>query len=233
MRTERRVVGHHDDGHPLLPVQLVEQLHDLVAGLFIEVAGRFVGQDESRIVRQRPRDRDALAFAARKLRRPVAEPVTEPDPLGKLERPLAPDPPRHPAVDHRNLDVLLHRKVREQIEALKDEADLPVPDRCLLHIRKLADLDILEEVLSAGRHVEHAENIQQRRLAGAGGPDEADEFSAFDRRIDPFQDGNLQIPGKIGLADIDQPDNVLRPGRSRRIIRHYFESCVFWYGRYR
>ena len=109
----------------------------------------------------------------------------------------------------------------------------PVPDRRLLHIRKLADLDILEEVLSAGRHVEHAENIQQRRLAGAGGPDEADEFSALDRRIDPFQDGNLQIPGKIGLADIDQPDNVLRPGRSRRIIRHYFESCVFWYGRYR
>ena len=41
-----------------------EQRHDLGAGLRIEVAGRLVGEQDRRVVDQRPRDRHALALAA-------------------------------------------------------------------------------------------------------------------------------------------------------------------------
>jgi hypothetical protein len=42
------VVGHHDDGRPF-PVEFEQQAHDLFARFAVEVAGRFVGQDDFRI----------------------------------------------------------------------------------------------------------------------------------------------------------------------------------------
>ena len=65
----------------------MQQVDDLAAGLGVEVAGRLVGEDDQRPLGERPRDRDALALAARELRRPVGEPVAEPDPLERGRAP--------------------------------------------------------------------------------------------------------------------------------------------------
>ena len=51
-------------GAVLFAGQLCQQGHHLCAGLFIQVAGRFICQDQQRIVHQRPGKRDALLFAA-------------------------------------------------------------------------------------------------------------------------------------------------------------------------
>src|SRR4051812_13105788 len=53
------VVGHHADRRALL-VQLLEELHDRIPILGVEIAGRLVGQEDQRVTRDRPRDRDAL-----------------------------------------------------------------------------------------------------------------------------------------------------------------------------
>ena len=47
--------------------ELLEERHDLDAGLRVEVAGRLVGEDDLRLADQRARDRDALLLAAREL----------------------------------------------------------------------------------------------------------------------------------------------------------------------
>jgi hypothetical protein len=44
-------------------MQAVEQGHDLGAGLRVEVAGRFIGQDDGRIIDQGAGDGDALPLA--------------------------------------------------------------------------------------------------------------------------------------------------------------------------
>ncbi|MPM87352.1 hypothetical protein SDC9_134448 [bioreactor metagenome] len=118
----------------------------------------------------------------------------------------------------------------EQVETLENETDFPVADRRLFHIGQSADLDLFEEVLSSGRHVEHPEDVEQRRLAGAGSPDETDEFAAAHGGVDALQHRNLKVSGEIGFADIDQPDDVFRE-RIPAVRRHFFESCFFWYGR--
>ena len=59
-------VGHQHDGVALLPEPL-EQAHDFVAGGAVRGAGGLVGQQDGRIVHQRPRHRDALPLAAGKL----------------------------------------------------------------------------------------------------------------------------------------------------------------------
>src|SRR5687768_994244 len=73
------LVGHHDDGLPLV-VQGLEDPHDLLAGGAVEVAGRLVGQQDGRLVHQRPRDRDPLPLAAGELVGPVIHPVSQPHP---------------------------------------------------------------------------------------------------------------------------------------------------------
>ena len=50
-------------------VQLLEQLHDFLALARMEIAGRFVGQDQFRIGNDRARDADELLLTAGELAR--------------------------------------------------------------------------------------------------------------------------------------------------------------------
>src|ERR1043166_2953220 len=54
------VVGDDDDGSPLDLVQMREDLHDLAAGVAVEVSGRLVGQEHRRVVHQAAGDGHAL-----------------------------------------------------------------------------------------------------------------------------------------------------------------------------
>src|SRR5438874_5503515 len=58
------LVRDDDDGVAVL-IKIFEQLHDLFAGLRIEVTGRFIRQNYRRIVYQRASDCDSLALTAR------------------------------------------------------------------------------------------------------------------------------------------------------------------------
>ncbi len=85
-----RLVGHQDDRDALLHVQSLEDAHDLGAGLGIQVAGRLVGQDDARLVDQRPRDGDALLLPAGQLVGPMVDAVAQPY---RLQGALGPLPP--------------------------------------------------------------------------------------------------------------------------------------------
>ena len=56
------VVGHHH--HKPVPGHLLEQIHDLDAGLTVQSAGRLVRQQNIRIVHQRPGDSHPLHLTA-------------------------------------------------------------------------------------------------------------------------------------------------------------------------
>ena len=64
MGAQSRVVGHHDDGHILFPVQFVKKFHDLIAGFFVKVACGFISQDKGGTVAQRTGNGDTLTLTA-------------------------------------------------------------------------------------------------------------------------------------------------------------------------
>ena len=66
VRGDVPLVRDENDGVAAL-VKVLEQRHDFFAGFGIEIAGRFVRQNDRRIVHQRAGDGDALALAAGKL----------------------------------------------------------------------------------------------------------------------------------------------------------------------
>src|SRR5687768_1113258 len=54
-----------------------QQLDDRMAGVAVEISGRFVREQQRRLVGERPRDRDTLLLAARELRRIVVPAVLQ------------------------------------------------------------------------------------------------------------------------------------------------------------
>ena len=55
----------HDHERLASRVQALEEPQDVEGGGAVEVAGRFVGKDNERLVGERPGDRDPLALPAR------------------------------------------------------------------------------------------------------------------------------------------------------------------------
>ena len=96
-------------------------------------------------------------------------------------------------VRERNLQVLVHRQVVEQVIALKHEPDmLLVKLGSLLRIQPVDGL-VHEVVLARPRAVVHAQDVQQRRLAGARWSHDRDELTILD--VD------VHAPQHVGAAD--------------------------------
>ena len=69
----------HDDDGVAVGVEVAEEIEDFAAGLRIEVARRFVGEEERRFVHERAGDGDALALAAGEFVGLVVHAVAEAD----------------------------------------------------------------------------------------------------------------------------------------------------------
>jgi hypothetical protein len=70
-RRDRRVVRHHHQRGFSRLTHLQQQIEDVLTVGGVEISSRLVGEDERRVVGQRPGDRDPLLLAARQLRRIV------------------------------------------------------------------------------------------------------------------------------------------------------------------
>ena len=86
------VVGGHQDRHAEV-VDAQKQLDDLPADQRVEVAGRLVGDDEARVVDERPSDRRPLLLAAGELVRQLGplggQPDEREDPVDRGPDPFA------------------------------------------------------------------------------------------------------------------------------------------------
>src|SRR5690606_39696152 len=88
------------------------------------------------------------------------------------------------AVEQGQLDVLVDRHLGNEVEALKDEADLAIAKpRALLGV-DLVDRDAGEPVLARRGLVEETEDRQQRGLAASGRTFDRHVFAALDDEID-------------------------------------------------
>ena len=82
-RQNPAVVG-RDDHHPVSRGELADQPQHLLDLDEVEVRGRLVGEDQRRIERDRPRDRDTLLLTAAEITWPVGRPVLQSDPRQQL-----------------------------------------------------------------------------------------------------------------------------------------------------
>ena len=174
----------------VMPVWLISDIRSMICGdvVAVERAGRLVGEDHPRLADQRARDRDALLLTARHLGRRVIGPVGEPDALEVLHRLLVAPAPRDALVVERQRDVLHRGLERQQVERLEHEAEEAVAIVRRLALAEILDQRVAEPVLAGVVVVEDAEDVEQRRLAGARRAHDRDHLAFGDLEIDVAQD---------------------------------------------
>src|SRR6185436_9225173 len=162
-----RVVGHHAD-RGAGAMQVPQQLHHLLTVAGVEISGGLVRQEDQRLACHRARHRDPLLLTARELRGIVLHPVGHSHLVQRVLDPFLPLGRGQPAVGERQLDVLIHGEIADEVECLEDEADLPVPNAGSLRGAELRHRLAVEHVGAARCRVEQAEDRQERGLPAAG-----------------------------------------------------------------
>ena len=162
------IVRYKNDRNPVFLVELPKQIHQFPAGVRVDVPRRLVGQQDRRLIGQGAGDGHALLLTPGKLRRMVIQTRFQAHLLQQSPRAIPPlGAPESPAVQQRQFHVLQGGGPREQIEILKHETDLPIPQPGTLVARHLHDFFAFQQIAAAGRVVETSERIHERRFPGA------------------------------------------------------------------
>ena len=104
--------------------------------------------------------------------------------------------------EQRQLDVLRGRQHRDQVVGLEDETDVagaPLRQRLA---RLGGDVDAVHVHRSGGRLIQPAQDVQQRRLAGAARAHERDEFAAFDVEAETPEHVNFLTAAVVAFVEI-------------------------------
>jgi acyl-CoA thioesterase-1 len=174
---------HHHDRRAIT-MELLEQAHHRLTVRRVEVSRRLVGEQEQWRAGDSPRHGHALLLTAGELRRIVLHPMQHPDAVQCLLDAAPALIGRHVAVGERQLDVLVHGEIADQIERLKDEANLSIPHARSFRCREFRHRVPIERVLPVRRRVEQSQNGEQRRLAAPGRAGDRDVLPTSDVEMD-------------------------------------------------
>ncbi len=171
-----QVVQHADHGEPVA-VQLAQQLEEGELVRDVEARRRLVQEQHAGALDERLGEHDHLLLAARELGEGAlgeggdAEPV-ERHGGGAGRRAVG------AAAVGAHLDDLAHRQVELQGEVLGHEGDLAGDVAALVLARRPAG----DQHGALDRREHAVDQVEQRALAAAVGPDHADEVAGLDRR---------------------------------------------------
>ena len=101
-------------------------------------------------------------------------------------------------------DVLVDGEVADQVEALEDEADLPVAGPRPVGLAELRHRVPVEGVVAGRGRVEQAQDREQRRLAAAGGPGDGHVLPREYFQGDPVEGVGLDLVRVEDLRDVLQ-----------------------------
>jgi hypothetical protein len=119
----------------------------------------------------------------------------------------------HVRVHQRQLDVVERVGARQQIERLEHEPDLLIADVRHLVVGHGRYLLVLELVGALGRSVETADDVHERRFAGARRSHDRDVLVLRDVEIDAVQCVHFlgaDLIDAVEIADLDQ-HGLIRP----------------------
>ena len=207
------------------PVQLGEDVHDVLAAFGVERAGGFIGKDDAAAVHERPGDGNALLLAAGKLVGLVLQLVRQ---AQIREQGLGPVKARlfvHPGVYGGKGHVFRGGQRGEQVVALEDEPDaLPAQFRELVAVQR-ADVHAADAADPGRLGVEAAQDVHERRLARSGLSDDGDEIAFLDGKGHVLQHMDAVLPGPEELVDAFGFDDFHSRGPRWRCWTWASRSC--------
>ena len=214
------VVGDHDDALAQFVDAASQVVQQRRAGLGVQGAGGFVGEDHVGTGDHGAGHGDALLLAAGQLAGTVVEALGQAegvDELGEegLVRLLA-------GQFQRQQDVLLSGQGGQQVEGLEDETDaLPAEEGELLVVEGV-ELLATQHHPARGDLVQPGQAVHQGGLAGARGAHDGGEGAPGEGDVDAVEGGHLGLSGAVDLAQVDGLGHqfLLRGGRGDDGLSH-------------
>ena len=102
----------------------------------------------------------------------------------------------------RDLDVAARRQRGQQIELLKDKANLRLAQYGSPGVAQRGEIDAIDQNAARGCTRKPAKNIEERRFAAARGPDNADELTRRNDKRHPAQRRNVHLARMVNLAQV-------------------------------
>src|SRR5262252_2348630 len=116
-------MGRHNQCLAPLAARLAQERHHVAGILIVEIAGRFIGENECRIVGERSCNCNALLLTATELRGPMLAPLSQSYIVQEFKCESAVEAALR---DHGHKYVLDRRQLLEQVVRLEDDTDLLV-----------------------------------------------------------------------------------------------------------
>ncbi len=190
----------HDDRLVQLLIELLEHLQHDLRVFRVEITGRFIREDDRRVIDHGTGQGNTLLFAAGKFERLVVHFTFE---LQEAQNSAAIVGAASAVANvdlFGELKVTVSRQRREKIKSLKDKADLSASDIGPLGVRDLGEILAVDQYAAARRTQQSTEQMQQRRFAAAGRPHDGDEFAFFDLKGHPSKCGYLDFSDLVRLG---------------------------------
>ena len=181
-------MGDENEGGATFGMAGEQEIDNMLPGHIVEIAGRLVGDEDSRMWRQRARKGDALLFSAGELRRIVASPVREPNSAKLLF--CAIEGVRNTGELERDGDIFKRRHRGNQVERLKDDAHMPTAETREPILIKPADIFSRDNDRPGIGPFKACHDHQQCRLTRARGADQANRLSLAYMQRDILEDMN-------------------------------------------
>lgn len=178
--SDRRIVGHQDHRLAFFDIKPLEFREDFGTRCGIEVASWLVGKQDLRPIDQGSRNGDALLLAAGKLVGLVVGAVRETDAAQEIERPGPALTPANASIDKRQFDIVECGLPFDQVETLKNEAELAIAQMGQRSATKSAHVLAGKSITTARRLVEETEHVHQGRFARSTGADDRGELARLD-----------------------------------------------------
>src|SRR5258705_12828805 len=204
------LVRREEHGGPAAP-DVLDQRHDLVGHLVVQVAGGLVGQEQARRLDDGPRQRGPLRLALRELVGKRLGPRGESDRLERGERlggDVAPSRAQH--AQHEG-HVLEDGAPGQELRDLEHDADGPPQARDLGSAERGA-VEAGHVDIALGGHFRRVEEPEQGGLARAAGPAQDDEFPLGD------MEGHVVEGGHSGGAGTEDHRHGLHPNHEVHTI---------------
>ena len=203
------LVVRHD--HQRLPgrVQLLEHAQDVERGGAVQVAGRLVGQDQQRLVGQRPGDGDPLALARRTAPRADGRPgrsIPTCSSRSRARRRAARG--GTPGQQRRQFHVLLCGEFLHQVERLEHEAHFPPPHLGERALAQLLDPPAVDPQLTTGGRSRPPSRCSSVDFPQPLGPITATVSPRAMSRSTPSTARTRPSPRPYSLAQSPRPDQA-------------------------
>ena len=157
-------MGNHHNGTPLFTVEITEEGEDLGTSSCIESTGRFISEDDRRVVHERTGDRYALLLSTRKGGGQIGQFMTKTNRFKSGLCTATTLTSINTGVDQGQFNILQCVQARQQVEVLENKAQLTVTNTGLLETTQIAHILIIKDVATTRWSIEETDHGHQGTL---------------------------------------------------------------------